>query len=146
MTSLIAGGAADAKYVTIGKISPASVAPGETVEAKISFTVEKEFHVQANPAPKPYIQTELNVEENFGVKSGNAKYPAGKPYRLQGSNKDISVYDGTVDITLPLTAATEAKAGKYELKAHLKYQACNEKFCFFPTNAAISIPVVVTAK
>src|SRR4051812_20978007 len=98
--SLLAGSlvGAENKYLRVGKIPSITLSPGQTTEVSVSIQIDKEFHVQAHSAPKPYIETTLSFEEKTGLTPGSPVYPPGKPYRLQGAQTDISVYGGKIQI------------------------------------------------
>ncbi|MEZ4751029.1 MAG: protein-disulfide reductase DsbD family protein [Bdellovibrionota bacterium] len=126
---------------------------GKQTTVKLKFTVEKGFHVQANPASEKYlIATELKLEPNKDFKVATIAYPPCKegkamgpckPFKIAGSEKAINAYEGTFEIAVPLTPAESLKAGAHNLTGTLKYQACNEQTCFFPTKLSVSFPVQV---
>ena len=116
--------------------------PGETKGAKITLTVVEGLHVQSNPASQPnLIPTTLKVQPKGTIEVGSPSYPVGKPYRLEGATHDIMTYDGTFEITIPITANPNAGPSKIQLSGTVRYQACNPKTCFFPTTLPIKIPV-----
>lgn len=143
-TIFAAEAGAPMKFLSIGKISTVALVPGTPTEVIIPVVVEKELHVQSNPASNPrLIATILEVSESDGIKPGTPVYPAGKPYRLQGAASEISVYGGKFEIKLPLFALASASAGKHQIQGKLKFQACNDKICFFPSNVPVVIPIHV---
>lgn len=112
--------------------------------AKIDVEVVKEFHVQANPASQPnLIPTALTLDATPGLKTGTPEYPKGEAYKLAGSPTEILAYGGTFQIKVPVEAEASAKSGKLAIKGKLRYQACNEKTCYFPVNIPVNIPVTV---
>ena len=130
-------------YVTIGKVSPIVLKLGKTQGATIPANVLKGHHIQANPATLPnLIATELVLEGVEGLEIVKTKYPQSKPWKLKTANKVIETYEGNVEITVELLAKN-LKPGAYELKGNLKYQACDEKNCFFPTSVPVVVPLTV---
>jgi|LakMenEpi03Aug12_release.lakeMendotaPanAssembly.Ray.scaffolds.fasta_scaffold48850_5 hypothetical protein len=131
------------EYLKVGKIKSVVIKVGQTADAVVPAKVMKGHHIQANPATLPnLIATELNVEALKGLEVKSPVYPPSKPWKLTNTGKVIQTYDGDLEIKIAL-AAKDLKPGKYELKGSLRYQACNEKNCFFPTSAPITIPVTV---
>ncbi len=131
------------EYVTLGKIKPLTLKVGKSQEVQVSATVLKGHHIQANPATLPnLIATELTFEKLDGVEIGTPSYPKSKPWKLSSAGKVIQTYEGSIQIKAALTAKT-LQPGKYDLKGSLKYQACDEKNCFFPTSVPVSIPLTV---
>jgi thiol:disulfide interchange protein DsbD len=145
LVSVVFAGPADKNYASLGKIKPLTVSSTKGAEASIVLNVMKGFHIQANPASNPQlIATTLTVEPSENLTAGAPVYPPGKAYRLAATGTEVMTYDGKILITLPVTAAATAKPGQYELKGKLRYQACNEKTCFFPMVLDVNVPVTVT--
>jgi len=130
-------------YVTIGTIQKVTLKPGQSVDAVIPATVLKGHHIQANPATLPnLIATELTMEPLEGLQIGKPTYPKSKAWKLKTASKVIQTYEGDVILKVGL-ATSNLKPGNYEVKGSLRYQACDEKNCFFPTSASVVIPVTV---
>lgn len=129
---------------TVKKIKPVVLNKGGNGIVKIDVEVAKEFHVQANPASQPnLIPTTLTLDATEGLKTGAPEYPKGEGYKLAGSPTEIMAYGGTFQIKVPVEADAAAKSGKLALNGKLRYQACNEKTCYFPVSVPVSIPVTV---
>lgn len=152
----LASGQKKTPLVKVEKLKPLSAKPGQKVEAVLSFTVTKGFHVQANPASEAYlIPTTLTFAERKGVTVEKFIYPtcerrksvkvkkqgACKPHRIRGSSKAIDAYDGTFKIKVPLKISKTSKTGKVVLTGKLRYQACDDHICFFPTSIPVSLPL-----
>lgn len=140
--------AADAKkaalpeYASLKKIKTITLAKGESGEASVEVEVQKGFHVQANPASLPnLIPTTLTIDQVEKLEIGEPVYPSGTPHKLQSSPGDIMAYDGTFAIKVPIKAAETLSSSKIAVTGRLRYQACNEKTCFFPVTVPVSIPV-----
>lgn len=131
------------KYLEWKEVAPVKVKPGGKAEAIVSLRVQEGFHVQSNPARSPQIPTTLSLEESEGILPGKVVYPKGKPYRLQSSANELSVYEGKFNLRVPLSADSSLPSGKRTLKGKLRYQACNEKTCFFPITTEVTVPVIV---
>lgn len=126
--------------VTLGKMKPLTLKKGAAHIAQIPISIEKGFHIQANPASlSQLIATTLTFESTKEILVGPTQYPKGKPYRVESMKSEIDVYDGNIDLSVPLAVNKEIKNKKTEIKGVLRYQACTEKTCFFPKN----LPVVL---
>jgi DsbC/DsbD-like thiol-disulfide interchange protein len=129
--------------VTVRAAEPVKLIAGECVEARVAVAVAEGYHLQANPASEDYLvatRLELKADENISI--GQINYPKGKPYRLNGADKEIQTYDGSFEIGVPLKAARLARPGERTLQGRLHYQACDSKTCLFPT----SVPVTLILK
>lgn len=133
---------AETRYVTVGKVGPLVVTKGKASEIVLPVSVMTGHHIQSNPASNPQlIPTRLELVGPSGVVIGEAIYPPGKPYRLQGSSSEITTYHGEFVIKVPVTATAKARTGEARIAGKLRYQACNDKICFFPQAAMVSIPI-----
>ncbi len=135
---------AETKYVSVGKLALQKIGRNKAVEITIPVTVMPGHHIQSNPASNPQlIATKIELLGPQGVVVGDPIYPVGKPYRLQGSTTEITTYDGVFEIRVPVTATAKARAGEGRIAGKLRYQACNDKICFFPQTALVSVPIEV---
>ena len=131
------------QFLKINPVKLLTLKPGKKGEATVSISIEDIFHIQSNPVSQPnLIPTTLTISSKDGLEAGTIVYPAGKKFRLENSDKDLSVYEGNVEIKVAIRAKS-AKAGKYELLGSLKFQPCNDKICFFPNKKEVKIPVQV---
>jgi len=128
--------------VTVTPPQSVSLAVGSKTEARLRVTVKKGYHVQANPASEPYlIPLRVEMESHSRVRAQTPVYPPGKPYRLEGTESDLSTYDGTFEIRLPLEAPAGAAAGEVTLGGTLRYQACDDRICLRPASVPVSLSV-----
>ncbi|MBI2069870.1 MAG: hypothetical protein HYT79_04635 [Elusimicrobia bacterium] len=131
--------------VVVNIPQPVGLTMGESCRADIRFHIAPGFHIQANPASEKFlIAAELKVGSTTGVQAVKVIYPSGKPYRLKGINKPLSVYGGDFSVGLILTAHPSAKPGASELKGSFRFQACDEKTCLFPDKISVIVPVQVS--
>ena len=117
---------------------------GKTVTTQIDVAIAKPFHVQANPASKAgMVATEIIVEPAPGIRLEKVRYPHGVPFKFAQAGEPIEVYEGEFGIGLVLKADGHAEKGKQNVHAHLKYQACDEKTCFRPTELPFEFSVEI---
>ena len=117
---------------------------GGKTEATLTAHVQKGFHVQANPASESYlIPTKLELQPADGITTGKPIYPKGKPYRLKGASDDLSVYEGAIQIKIPLEAQATMKPGEHVLRGKLTYQACDERSCLPPASVPVEFQVQI---
>lgn len=132
------------KYVQVEPIKPISIKYQDSWEVPVVLNVEKGYHIQANPASAPnLIATTLEVTPNPNFEIGPSIYPKGDMQKVAGLSMMVAAYHDKVTLKIPIKLLVEAKSKKYELVGKLKYQACNEKTCYFPMAIPIKIPVKV---
>jgi hypothetical protein len=133
--------------VSVATPETVRVVVGAIVQARVVVTIKEGFRIQANPASGPYlVPARLKLEGDGRVRVGPAEYPAGKPYRLRGASGDLSVYEGTFVMRVPLeaprSAGTDATSGlDLVLEGTLEYQACNSVVCLKPSSVRVRVPV-----
>lgn len=131
-------------YVSVLPSAAPIVSPLSENIFKLKLNIAKNIHIQANPTSAPnLIATTLMLETLPGVTWGVPVYPLGKPYRLQGASTDISTYDGKIEIGIPFTVTGNKKPLRLLANGKVRYQACNDKTCFFPVTLPISFTIQV---
>lgn len=117
------------------KISASAVelSGGGSAELAIPISIQPGYHVNANPATFDYlIATEVTVDKSDGLSFGKPIYPSSEKRKFQFAEEPLAVYEGNLQIKLPLQAAPNAAKGKRSLELHLRVQACDEEKCFPP--------------
>lgn len=133
------------KYLKVGPLTPVKISPGQSIEVKIPIVISPEYHIQANPAAAPQlIPTTVELTPAPGIDVSKARYPKGKPYRQQGTPVELSVYSGSFEVVVPLKSAPSAKPGPMRLSGKLRFQACNDKICFFPENVPLELNIQIS--
>ena len=130
--------------VTVEDLAVTLVA-GERSEVEVVARIDEGFRIQANPASEPFlVPARLDLPGDARVRVGTPVYPPGKAYRLRGADEDLSVYQGTVVIRVPLEARPvdgDASPGEIILAGRLHYQACNELVCLRPASSTVEVRV-----
>lgn len=132
--------------VDVVKAAPeeVTVSPGGAADALVRLTIDKGFHVNANPPTFSYLKpTEIEVKPDAGISISFIKYPDPITRGFEFSEKPLAVYEGETLISVRLEADRTAKPGRTNLAATLRVQACDEKVCYPPGAKEIVIPVVV---
>ena len=125
--------------------------PALTLEVVSSLYVRMEmeegFHIYAEPLPEGYYPTTVRVEPVAGLDIGEPVYPSTMPMRFDALDVTLPVYEGTVDIAVPLTALAElvtSGAETVNLNVVVDYQTCSDTICYLPEAAELTLSVPVT--
>ena len=70
-------------------------------------------------------------------------YPPGVPYVIEGMPGELNTYEGSFEVVVHLHAGDSAKPGERTLNGVLRYQACDERSCRFPSSVPVSVPVLI---
>lgn len=119
--------------------------PSASPPASIELVISPGFHVNANPATFPYlIATQVQPGKVDGITVGDKlTYP---PPKMQSftfePQQPLAVYEGSVTIPIPLTAAADAK-GQRTIPFKIRVQACDSEKCYPPAtlDAALQVDV-----
>jgi DsbC/DsbD-like thiol-disulfide interchange protein len=123
--------------------APVKVAAGKTVEVPLNIRIRRGYHINSDkPAESYLIPTKLTWDLSV-FNAASIKYPEPEVVKYDFSDKPLSVYSGTIEITSTLAAPTELPAGLTELSGKFRYQACNDKACLPPRTTEFSVPVAV---
>jgi DsbC/DsbD-like thiol-disulfide interchange protein len=125
-------------------LSPQKVQRGRTVPATIVMDIPSGFHVNSNrPLEKFLIPTQLKIEAPRGVRVSAVSYPRAVLRNFKFSKNRVSVYEGRATMRFNVTVPANFSTGSTELKAHLRYQSCNDEVCFPPQSRDVSLWISV---
>jgi len=121
-----------------------TVAAGGRAEAIVTLTIANGWHVNANPPALDYnIPTTVGVTGASGLSPGAVRYPAGRTAKFGFEETPLLVYDGTVQVRVPIAASATATSAR--LTGTVEFQACNDQVCLAPASVPFDLDVTVTA-
>jgi thiol:disulfide interchange protein DsbD len=121
-------------------LSAQKVQRGRTVQATVVMDIPSGFHVNSNrPLEKFLIPTQLKIDAPKGVRLGPVSYPRAVLRNFKFSKNRVSVYEGRATMRFNVTVLASFSTGSTELKAHLRYQSCNDEVCFPPQSRDVSL-------
>jgi len=130
--------------VNVVKANPEEVTirPGGSAETSIRMTIDKGYHVNANPPTFPYLKpTELVFKPAPPTSVDLIIYPTATTRKFQFAEKPLAVYEGEIVIKVQLKVEKGAPKGKQNFSGKLRVQACDEEVCYPPGERDIVIPV-----
>ena len=124
-----------------------AVRPGTTVRAVLQVTLpadRKGLHTNANKPRDPnLIPTELTIVPPAGISVAEIVYPDPIDLEQEGVREPLAVYEHEFSIGVVLEAGRDIGGGEITVAGTLRYQACDEKQCYFPKNLAVAWTVHV---
>lgn len=132
--------------VDVVKAQPQQVtlSPGKSVDAEVRLNIEDGFHVNGNPASFSYLKpTELELKPDGDISVSFITYPDPLIKKFSFAEQPLAVYEGETVIKVRLKATQAAKAGRKNLSATLRVQACDDQVCYAPGAMEITLPVEV---
>ena len=122
-----------------------SVKAGGSATLTVHLKIESGWHIYSNPPALEYnIPTRVSLAGDFGVTPGKTGYPAGREVKFASDDQAMRVYDGELDVTIPLTAAATAVNGRHALKGKVQYQSCNDQMCLQPATVPFVANITVS--
>ena len=127
----------------VASIEPARLVPGAEGRLVITLDVPEGCHVQSHRPSQPFlVPTTLSVDPpGHGLELGQPTYPDGEVERYGWTDVALTVYRGTVRITVPVRAMADW-SGTSRLTARLRYQGCTESACLPPVELPVEVLVV----
>jgi cytochrome c biogenesis protein CcdA/thiol-disulfide isomerase/thioredoxin len=118
--------------------------PGDRVRVAVTVTLPAEFHVQSNaPRDPSLIPTVLTIEPPSGGEVIEVVYPPAQDFRMVDVPQPLAVYPHEFTIGAEVAVPAQATPGSLPLTGSLRYQACNDRVCFPPTNATVTWPLTI---
>lgn len=116
---------------------------GSTATVVLAATILKGFHINSNKPTEEYlIPTRVELPEGSPLVLVEAGFPVGELKSFGFAPEDkLSVYEGTVKVSLKLQAKPDAKPGLETLRLAFHYQACNDQLCLRPARREITLSV-----
>jgi hypothetical protein len=117
----------------------------QRLHVHVELHVAPGFHVYGAPAPDGMAALAARVAPIDGVEVGPASWPAAHAARLAGLDEEVSLHEGTIRGSLPLTFAAAPGAGDHEVKLEVTYQACSDALCLPSRTLQLTLPVTEVA-
>lgn len=133
--------------------------PGADLVAAVILDMNKGWHLWPGPNQKKdglsefdgAIRTEISVPEGetgpVTLHPGFATWPEihGVEADLGDGPSKYAVYEGRVAILVPVTVASDAAPGEYDLAIDLTFQACDDQTCLAPAGETLRATLTVIA-
>jgi thiol:disulfide interchange protein DsbD len=121
-----------------------AVHPGTTAYVALAVTLDPGFHVNSNtPLDEFLIPTVLTLDPPAGISLEALAFPEAILLEQFGAEQPLAVFEEEFLIGAALTLDDTLAPGSYAVPGTLRYQACNDRMCFNPTNAPIQLDVTV---
>jgi thioredoxin:protein disulfide reductase len=134
---------------------PAEIAPlvesdgvraGSTVRAALKVTLPEGYHVQSNkPRDESLIATEVTVEAPAGITVEELVFPEAEDFVQEGLPEPLLVFDREFTVGVRLLLPAGLAPGEVTVPVRLRYQACDDKMCYAPSNAQSQWTLTVVA-
>lgn len=135
---------AQSKALVQGKTETVKAKIGSTVEVRVPLELRDGFHVNSNaPLDKTLIPLKLTWQDGL-LGATNVVFPKPVLETYKFSKEPLSVFTGNFEVVTTFKVAPTAPPGPTAINGTVRYQACNDKGCQFPTNLNIAVQVMLT--
>jgi hypothetical protein len=105
----------------------------------VELTIDPGLHVYGHASPEGYILLSIDVAPIEGLIVGEPEFPRAHPYRVEGVDEELYVYEGKVPVSLPLTFTKEGD--DQTIHVTVWYQACSATDCLLPSAVKLQLPL-----
>jgi uncharacterized protein YyaL (SSP411 family) len=127
-----------------GPSAPLAVNRRGTTTFEVVVTIQKGWHINANPAQPDYLKpTVLSTAKDSPVRIAKVGYPEGAESKAGGLETPIRAYEGEIRLPVSIEVTKDAKPGAQELSFELEFQACDDQRCLAPARLPVTIPATI---
>ena len=115
---------------------------GSTYHVAVQARLDGGFHVNSNePLEDGLIPTELRLDPPDGIRLEGIAWPESFLFEVGG--EPLAVFDEEFVIGAGLALDPDLELGEYVVAGSLRYQACDDTICYFPTTADLEFHLSV---
>jgi hypothetical protein len=116
----------------------------------VRFELAEGLHMYGRPLPDGFIASEATIPDTTGLRVGAAQYPPTHARPFPELGVTLNVYEGTVDIAIPVTPDAELfnptnpdQPEALEVPVSVLFQVCSDTLCYTPRTERLSLTVPV---
>ena len=112
------------------------VSAGGLVPVTITIAIEPNHHIYKDQITVESADAALFTLSSVSLPPAKRKYD-------QFLEKEVELYEETVEIKVFLLAQNNIPPGSNTIKLRVQYQGCSDKFCFAPRTEELTLPVQI---
>ncbi len=117
---------------------------GAAVRGALLVRLPEGFHMNSNKPRDPnLIPVTVSMEASPAVVSARVTFPEAVDLKQEGEPVPLRVFEREFSIGITLQLAAGAPEGVTRVPVRMRYQACDEKQCYFPTTVSTEFAVNV---
>ena len=108
----------------------------------IELTIDPGWHVYGPTTPSGYQALEITAaSEPAGARLGPIPWPRPTDVRVQGLDEDFAVYEGSLDLVIPVELIIARGSGDARLDIAVRTQSCSATECQPPASIGTSLVI-----
>ncbi len=145
LSGLAASSLAQPPTVLIDEVTETdAVHAGTTARVGLDVILDPGYHVNSDaPLDDLLIPTVLRLDPPEGFTLEGVAFPEAILLEQVGVDEPLAVFEEEFTIGAALRVDASLAPGAYTVPGTLRYQACNDRMCFNPTNADVAFALTV---
>jgi len=108
----------------------------------LELVIAPSWHIYGPDVSPGYTPLSVSIQSApEGVHRGHLTWPPPAPFRIQGLNEEFLVYEGTIEVVMPLEFTVPRNSGLVRLEISVSFQTCNATECLPPNAISLSLEV-----
>lgn len=100
------------------------------------------WHVYGPTAPDGYTPVSIELANApAGLSLGEIRWPPTTPLRIEGLNERFEVYEGALELDIPIHFVINRGSGNVRFDVRIDYQTCSSTECLSPSAVVTSFDV-----
>ena len=147
LSGLAASSVAQPPTVAIHPVGETDAVHADTIaRVGLDITLDPGYHVNSNtPLDDLLIPTVLRLDPPEGFDLEGVAFPDAILLEQVGAEEPLAVFEEEFVIGAALRVDASLAPGTYSIPGTLRYQACNDRMCFNPTNVSIQFDLTVAS-
>lgn len=108
----------------------------------VRLETEPGWHIYGPTAPDGYTPVSIQLADApVGLGLGEIRWPPTKPFRIEGLSERFEVYEGALEVDVPIHFVINRGSGNARFDVRIEYQACSATECHPPSALVTSFDV-----
>jgi len=131
------------KALAQGRTETVKAKLGSTVEVRLPLELRGGFHVNSDkPLDKTLIPLKITWQGGL-LGATEIIYPTPALETFKFSKDKLSVFTGNFEVVTKFKVAPTAPPGPTAINGEVRYQACNDNGCQFPTTLKVAVQLML---
>ena len=122
-------------------LSSSTIRMGQLLTVTVEVLLNEEMHVYGRPLPEGYIPVALTLEADETIEVNSIEYPEPAMMEFKVIQEQLPSYHGNFKIKARFRTMNEDPDDPFNIKATLRYQACDSEQCYLPQTIVFTFPL-----
>ena len=124
------------------RLDAASYFAYQRLGLRVRVEAEPGWHIYGPTTPGGYTPVSIRLANApAGLSLGEIRWPPTTPFRIEGLNERFEVYEGVVELDIPIHFVINRGSGNVRFDVRIDYQTCSSTECLPPSAVVTSFSV-----